>query len=138
MFERKTKSLPNTLSVYFNSQFNAYKRLKNDKKMSHEGGGGQKKDSGWERVRENWSTWVSKKNLNSLVWKTQLFIKAFLFAYQNVTQMSILPTFYELLFHTKFKRAAFLFLQIRFKRFWCKEIGKIVAHKMLVKSTTAF
>jgi hypothetical protein len=81
-------------------------------------GGGQKKDSGWERIRENWSTWVSKKISTVLIEKLSYLSKQLkhFFAYHNVTQMSILPTFYELLFQSKFKRAAFLFLQIRFKR----------------------
>ena len=50
--------------------------------------------------------------------------------------VSISPTFYKQLFRTKDLRAAFLYLNCRFKLFWCKEIGAKAACKMLVKLTT--
>ena len=49
--------------------------------------------------------------------------------------VSISPTFHKQLFCTKDFRAAFLYLQCRFKLFWRKEIGAKAACKMLVKLT---
>jgi len=50
--------------------------------------------------------------------------------------MSISSTFYSQLFGTKVLGAAFLYLQIFFEIFWCKNIGAKVACKMLMKLTT--
>ena len=47
--------------------------------------------------------------------------------------VSISPTFFEHLFHTKVFWAAFLFLLFSFVLFWRKEIGAKDACKMLVK-----
>ena len=55
---------------------------------------------------------------------------------QRCQLLSIAPTFYEQLFHTKAFLAAFLFLNFRFVLFWGKEISAKVAHKMLVKLST--
>ena len=49
--------------------------------------------------------------------------------------MSISPTFYEQLFHTKVLCSAFMCLQFGFVIFWQKDFGAKAAHKMLVKLT---
>ena len=54
------------------------------------------------------------------------------FAYQ----VSLSPTFYELLFCMKVFWTAYMCFQFQFAFFWQKEIGKKAAHKMLVKLTT--
>ncbi len=46
--------------------------------------------------------------------------------------LPILPTFYAQPFYTKVLRSAFLYLHFRLALFWCKNIGKKVALKMLV------
>jgi len=50
--------------------------------------------------------------------------------------VSISPTFYDQLFHTKAFSTAFLYLQVGFVIFWQKNIGEKAARKMLVKLTT--
>jgi len=47
--------------------------------------------------------------------------------------VSILPIFYEQLFHTKVFCAAFMCLQFGFVNFWQKDFSTKAAHKMLVK-----
>jgi hypothetical protein len=47
--------------------------------------------------------------------------------------MSILPIFYEQLFHTTVFCAAFMRLQFGFVIFWQKGFGAKAAHKILVK-----
>jgi len=49
--------------------------------------------------------------------------------------VSISPTFYEQLLHTKVICKAFMYLQFGFVICWQKEIGAKAARKMLVKLT---
>ncbi len=52
------------------------------------------------------------------------------------TQVSISPTFYQQLFHTKKYCKAFLYTQFGFVIFWRKNISAKGALKMLVKLTS--
>ena len=49
--------------------------------------------------------------------------------------LSISPTFYKQLFHTKVLCVPFMCLQFGFVFFWRKDFGAKAAHKMLVKLT---
>jgi hypothetical protein len=49
--------------------------------------------------------------------------------------VSISPTLYAWIFHTKVSREAFLYLDFRFVLFWRKNIGAKAASNMLVKLT---
>jgi hypothetical protein len=53
----------------------------------------------------------------------------------NIAQVPISPTFFEQLFHTKVRRAAFPVLKLRHNFLGGKEISAKTAHKMLVKLT---
>ena len=62
--------------------------------------------------------------------------REFQFCHNNFFQRSILPTFYEQLFWAYVFYTAFLYLHFVFVMFRQKEIGKKVAHKMLVIFTS--
>ncbi len=48
---------------------------------------------------------------------------------------SISPTFYARLLRTNVLRETFLYLDLRFVLFWCKNIGAKAAHILLMKLT---
>ncbi len=52
--------------------------------------------------------------------------------------LSISPTFYKQLFHTKVLCVPFMCLQLGFVFFWRKDFGPKTAHKLLVKLTPTF
>ncbi len=54
---------------------------------------------------------------------------------RTLVWLSISPTFYKQLFHTKVLCAPFMCLQFEFVIFWQKDFGTKAAHKMLVKLT---
>jgi len=60
-----------------------------------------------------------------------------LLTFVKLDQVSILPTFYEQLFHMKIFCAAFFYFQFSFVIFWQKNMGAKAARNMLVKLSRA-